>query len=283
MFENKDTTKILVVDDEDAAAQEICEYLEDANYKCLKATDSQVALQLIQSDSQIKLILLDIKMPKMDGIELMKKIQPKIGTKLGVIMFSGHSGETEIVEGMRNNAMDFLRKPIEPKELLKSIKNAIANLNKSSSKQVSNAYSEATTLAREFLQKLEQMVEEKNLTEQNSNPPTRSTQRVLDLLKKSFQKQRDFGEISLRIDPALLMMFELYHPNNSQGISVTALCNSGKTAQTTALRRIQDLEVAGYVKRKDDAKDKRRAVLTLTQNGIDAIDSYAKSVFSPIS
>ena len=281
MAENKDTTKILVVDDEPHAVQEICEYLEDANYSCIKASDAQAAIHLIEADNQIRLMLLDVKMPQMDGLELMDKIQQRIGPRLGVILFSGHSGEDEIIKGMRGKALDFLRKPINPTELLESIKKATEAMNKVYSKRVSSAYSEATGLAKEFLQKLEELVEEKALTEKDKAQKVRSTQRVLDLIKRSYQHQQTFKSLRLKIDPALLMLFELYHPSNSRGIAVTALCHSGKTAQTTALRRIQDLEMAGYIKRKGDSKDKRRAVLTLTQRGIDALDGYARVVFNP--
>ena len=276
--------KILVVDDEVEATEEIRDYLAQAGFDCLGVYSMHAALKALDNDSRIRLALIDIKMPGGDGFALMDRLKPRLAnSNFGVILFSGHAREDDVIRALRQHALDFLRKPIEPMELVNSVRRALASLDKGAASAVSSAYSEAAGLAREFLKKLGELVEDKALSEEviSGGRVALATGRSINLLKRSYREQRRFSPLKLRIDPALLMLFELYDPSNAAGIAVSALCSSGNTAQTTALRRIQDLEKNGYIERQDDAADRRRAILRLTKKGADAIEGYARAVFSP--
>lgn len=273
----------MVVDDEVEAAEEIKDYLTQAGFDCLDAYNMAGALKALDNDPKIKLALVDVKMPGGDGFAMMERLKSKINNnRLGIILFSGHAGEDDIIRALRRHAMDFIRKPIDMAELVTSVRRALVSLNKNAAAPVSIAYSEAAGMAREFLKKLEELVEDKTLSEEIINGGNaRATGRSIGLLKRSYREQRHFAPLKMKIDPALLMMFELYEPSNADGIAVTALCNSGNTAQTTALRRIQDLEKSGYVERQIDHRDKRRAILRFTKKGVAAMEAYARAVFRP--
>ncbi len=276
--------KVLVVDDEVEAAEEIKDYLLQAGFACLETYSMPNALKAIDNNPSIRLALIDIKMPGGDGISLMKRLAAATtGDKLGVILFSGHAREDDVVAALRGRALDFLRKPIDPKELVVSVRKALKTVEQKPSATFSAAYSEATALAREFLKKLGELIEDKTLSEEamSGGSVTGAAGRGVKLLRRSYQKQKLFRPLKLKIDPGLLMLFELYDPSNVEGIAVTNLCISGNAAQTTALRRIQDLERAGLIERSDDKGDRRRAILRLTKKGADAVESYAREVFSP--
>lgn len=114
---------ILVVDDERSIRRTLREILEFEGYKTDEAEDGQIALQKIRAGAY-DLVLMDIKMPKMDGIEVLKHVaqdQPD----LPVVMISGHGNVETAVEATRLGAVDFIEKPPDLNRLLVSIRNAL--------------------------------------------------------------------------------------------------------------------------------------------------------------
>lgn len=115
--------KILIVDDERSIRNTIKELLEMEGHSATPASDALEALDLI-AKSNYDLIISDIKMPKMDGTELLSKIKTT-GIETPVIMISGHGDITTAVDCIRGGAFDFIEKPIEMNRLLVSVRNAL--------------------------------------------------------------------------------------------------------------------------------------------------------------
>lgn len=67
--------KVLVVDDQPLIVEELCEFLESSGYRCVPCGSSQQAVQRFSEDPQIGLVLCDLHMPDMDGIELVQALQ----------------------------------------------------------------------------------------------------------------------------------------------------------------------------------------------------------------
>jgi len=116
-------TKILVIDDEKAIRRSIKEILEFEKYLVDEAEDGLQGLSMAQKNNY-DVILSDIKMPKMDGLELQNKLnEGNINSAL--IIMSGHGTIDTAVEAVKKGAFDFLAKPIDLNRLLVTIRNAI--------------------------------------------------------------------------------------------------------------------------------------------------------------
>lgn len=115
--------KILVIDDEKAIRRSIKEILEFEKHSIEEAEDGQAALEMALKNNY-DIILSDIKMPKLDGIELLQKlIENKVNS--AIIIMSGHGNIETAVDAVKNGAYDYLAKPIDLNRLLVSVRNAL--------------------------------------------------------------------------------------------------------------------------------------------------------------
>ena len=115
---NRNKPSILVVDDE-ITNRHLLEYiLTDNNYDVTTAEDGDIGLEIARKNHP-DLILLDIRMPKMDGLEVCKKLQKDNKTQdIPIIFITSVAENDTIVEGLNSGAVDYIRKPFKPKELL---------------------------------------------------------------------------------------------------------------------------------------------------------------------
>jgi two-component system, NtrC family, nitrogen regulation response regulator NtrX len=115
-------SKILVIDDEKAIRNTLKEVLEYEKHEVDLAEDGPTGLEMFNTNSY-DIVLCDIKMAKMDGIEVLQKIC-EISTDTPVIMISGHGNIDTAVESIKKGAYDFLEKPLDLNRLLITIRNA---------------------------------------------------------------------------------------------------------------------------------------------------------------
>jgi len=115
-------SKILVIDDEKAIRNTLREVLEYEKHEVDLAEDGLSGLEIFKSNSY-DIVLCDIKMAKMDGIEVLQKIC-EISSDTPVVMISGHGNIDTAVEAIKKGAYDFLEKPLDLNRLLITIRNA---------------------------------------------------------------------------------------------------------------------------------------------------------------
>ncbi len=115
--------KILVIDDERAIRNTLKDVLEYEKYEVDLAEDGPSGLALF-SENKYDIVLCDIKMQKMDGLEVLQKIM-EISTITPVVMISGHGNIDTAVEAIKKGAYDFLEKPLDLNRLLITIRNAM--------------------------------------------------------------------------------------------------------------------------------------------------------------
>ena len=115
--------KILIVDDEAAIRRTLREILQFEKYDVDEAADGLEGLVKVKQKSY-DVILLDIKMPKMDGMEALERIQ-ELSPDTPVIMISGHGTIETAVEAVKKGAFDFLSKPPDLNRLLITVRNAL--------------------------------------------------------------------------------------------------------------------------------------------------------------
>lgn len=114
---------ILITDDEKSIRNALREILEFENYSVLEAENGKQALDIIKKEN-VDVVMLDIKMKGMDGMEVLYKIK-EMRKELPVIMISGHGTIKIAVEATKSGAFDFLEKPPDLNRLLISIRNAL--------------------------------------------------------------------------------------------------------------------------------------------------------------
>ena len=119
--------KILLIEDEEPIRRVMVRILtqENASYEITEAVDGKEGLNLLEK-SKFDLVLCDIKMPKMDGIEVLQKANQK-GILVPFIMLTGHGNVETAVESMKLGAYDFISKPPDLNRLLTAVRHAIEN------------------------------------------------------------------------------------------------------------------------------------------------------------
>lgn len=106
--------RILIVDDDEKIRNLISIYLKNEGYMTLEAGDALKALKILGEDD-MDLIMLDIMMPNMDGIEACMKIREE--KNMPIIMLSAKSEELDKIYGLSSGADDYITKPFNPMEL----------------------------------------------------------------------------------------------------------------------------------------------------------------------
>jgi DNA-binding response OmpR family regulator len=113
---------ILVCDDDKAIVDAIGIYLENEGYNVCKASNGLEAVEII-GDQEIHLVIMDIMMPKMDGIQATMKIRKEY--KIPLIMLSAKSEDYDKILGLNIGADDYVTKPFNPLELLARVKSQL--------------------------------------------------------------------------------------------------------------------------------------------------------------
>jgi two-component system response regulator AtoC len=111
--------KVLVVDDEPEAVELLVEFLSSKGYEILTATSGEEALRRVREDRP-HLVLLDIRMPKMNGIEVLKRIR-EIDPEMGIIMVTAVNEEDVGRQALELGAFDYIVKPLDLKYLERSL------------------------------------------------------------------------------------------------------------------------------------------------------------------
>ncbi|MCW8836352.1 MAG: hybrid sensor histidine kinase/response regulator [Rhodospirillales bacterium] len=115
---------VLVVDDEPDIVEELVEQLEDEGFECIPAYDASSALSILRQREDVAVVVTDIRMPGMDGLEMARQIRALDGGNRDIylVVVTGHAGMKEAIEALQLGAQDFLTKPISPEYLLHSIR-----------------------------------------------------------------------------------------------------------------------------------------------------------------
>ncbi|MDI1472610.1 Nitrogen regulation protein NtrX [Thermodesulfovibrio sp. N1] len=115
--------KILIVDDEKGILDTLADILEDEGYDVFLTDDAETALEILEKE-EIDLIFLDVWLPKMSGIEAIKKIKEK-DSDIPIIMISGHGNVEIAVEAIKLGAYDFLEKPLSMERVILTTERAL--------------------------------------------------------------------------------------------------------------------------------------------------------------
>jgi DNA-binding NtrC family response regulator len=122
MKKDKAAGKVLIVDDETDFVTALAKRLRAHGWEADTAQGGKEALEKVAS-SDFTAIILDLKMPGIDGIETLKRLK-RINPELQIILLTGHGSIRDGVDAMKHGALDFLEKPADFTELLEKINSA---------------------------------------------------------------------------------------------------------------------------------------------------------------
>ncbi len=114
--------KVLLVDDETEFLETLIKRLKKRNLDVISASSGREALETLKYN-EVDVVVLDVKMPDMDGIETLKEIK-SLKNEIEVIMLTGHASIEVAIQGMELGAFDYLMKPMDIDELLYKLQDA---------------------------------------------------------------------------------------------------------------------------------------------------------------
>lgn len=120
---------ILLVDDEAPFVETMAKRLTKRGLEVSSAFDGESALQQLEGKPSVEVVILDVKMPGMDGIDTLKAIKAKFPL-VEVIMLTGHATVESAIEGMKLGAFDYLMKPCDLEMLVEKVNEATAKKRK---------------------------------------------------------------------------------------------------------------------------------------------------------
>ena len=264
------TIDVLVVDDDTDTIEELVEYLSKAGLTCKAAADGWAALKLLADGFKPGVVVTDLRMPEMDGMEFVERLrQFDDRERPEVIFVSGHAGFDDAVAAIRLGARDMLAKPIDPSKLVRAVKSA--QLTRQVRRQPDPAV-EPRADARGTPGMTAERTPGKDL-----DPVARKRAALADL--RTIRRTRDqYFPSDLFSDPCWEMLLDLYDAKLvGSEVTVTSLGAASGVPLTTALRRMEALQSHGLIARVEDAGDRRRTIIRLTTPGLQAVESFFES------
>lgn len=247
----------LVVDDDSAAVEELIECLVKAGVSCLSAGTGGEALQILAEGNRAKVVVSDLRMPELTGLEFAGRLAKLTeDNRPEVIFVSGHAGFDDAVEAIRLGARDLLTKPVDGPRLVRAVKAAL--------------------LVRQARERAAASVAEPG----NGGPADRKRAALKDMRSMRKMRSQHFPT-ELFSDPCWEMLLDLYDAQLAGAeVTVTSLGVASGVPLTTALRRMDQLSEHGLIERSGDAGDKRRTIVRLSQEGLEAVESFFRTYLS---
>jgi len=281
--------RILVIDDDTATLQLVHSVLDANGYAPLMATSAEQALATLRATPDILLAISDINMPGMDGIVFLERLGSEVSAQAapGVMFLTAHARVDFAVAALRLGALDFLTKPVRPKELLHAVSRAVERVQRNRATQTPQ---QLVNLAQQADALAAALKGWSQLPVQNEGPahapaarkPVTDNRRDFALLgmEQVRRLRRSFPPLSEFDDVAWHLLLELASAEQrGQRLSVSALCVSiDNVSSTTALRRTQELVKAGHIERVPDPADARRDFVTLDSATRAVLDRYLERV-----
>jgi CheY-like chemotaxis protein len=286
---------ILLLDDDPVPLNIMRNVLAVAGYDCFATHSAEDAITLIGRSPEINVVISDINMPEMDGLEFLDRLRKaKMQRPMPAVLFlTGHPSMDNAIAALRLGAVDFLVKPLRPAELLHAVRRAceIAPPPSVTQDVIDDSWATVQSLAHQA-ESLARRLRNLAVPAANAEEDTAASGRhealpatgapatpvaVLDMMGQ-LRRLRHGGqnELGALDDVAWDLLTEvLRSERNGRRMSVSGLSISVEgVSSTTAFRRINELVAQGHFHRVPDPTDARRDFVTLNDKTRAALDSY---------
>jgi CheY-like chemotaxis protein/DNA-binding MarR family transcriptional regulator len=263
--------RILVVDDDRATAEEVVEAAHLLGYQCGFALDAASALRTIAEDETIGIVVTDVQMPGMTGLSLLDELSSRFASQrpLVTLVITGFGSIDVAVAAMRNEAADFLTKPVSRDDLAAALRRAmrkwlrlcgersLAALSASLRAPLGDAGQPAAPAA--------------SLAPVDDNELLKITRKLVRMREQRGQ----FLNPALFSDPMWDILLDLTSARLEQKtVPVSAVCQAAGVPMSTALRQIRSLVDMGLIRRWSDPLDRRRDLLAINDEAMAAMRQY---------
>ena len=297
-----DSNEVLLLDDDPAMLVFLEGILTSAGYVCGTETDPQAALVRVAARREIGLVLSDVCMPGLNGLQFIDRLHalPLAWPAPRVLLLTGHPSLEAAIDALRLGAQDFLVKPVRPPELIDSIARALARsrADRTADPVRPPEIRQLVRQAEELAGRLRTLAYANDLQrvgqpalparseprgklawpapaverETDGEPALLQVLNTIEQLRRLRDRYSDHELDAVEWDLLLeLLRAERLH----QRLSVSALTVSATAASaTTSLRRVNQLVSRGYVVRLPDASDARRDYVTLTSKSNQLLSDY---------
>jgi FixJ family two-component response regulator/DNA-binding MarR family transcriptional regulator len=288
------TEEVLLLDDDLTTLTFLDGVLSGAGFKCSSSGDPQQALATVAAREEIAVVVSDLYMPHMSGLEFAEALSALVLNRPPprVLFLTARPSLETAVGALRTGAYDFLVKPVRPAEIIETVSRALERARQDRRAYMASVPDVVQLIrqAEELTGELRRLAEPAGRTARPNEPPRESAplpsgQRtkvsVLDTIEQLRRVRNRYNDHKLD-EVAWELLLELLRAEQSnQKLSVSALTISipGVSA-TTSLRRIGELTTGGYVDRTPDARDGRRDFVTLTAKARSLLTDYLANVDS---
>jgi CheY-like chemotaxis protein len=254
---------VLVVDDESDMLDELTDALSRAHLTCNSAGDGWGALKLLADGWRPAVVISDLHMPELNGLEFAGHINALPDLERPEIIFvSGAAGFDDAVQAIRLGARDLLTKPIDGPRLIHAVKSALLSRQVRQRETPAAAAPDSKTDSK------------KAEPPRELDPPQRRRETLDDLRAVRKVRDRHFPT-ELFSDPCWEMLLDLYDAQLDESeVTVSSLGAASGVPLTTALRRMEVLQKHGFIERVVDPDDRRRTIVRLSAPGLAAVEKF---------
>ncbi|BBK42038.1 hypothetical protein STVA_20580 [Allostella vacuolata] len=289
--ESSTSVPVLLLDDDAQILREYVDMLDSIGIQSQSATSAVRGLAVLEDHPDIGLVVADIRMPEMDGLRFASIVRQmkRTGPSPQFIFVTGYGEISAALAALRLEASDFLLKPVRRSDFLAAVRPAVQRVEadraitsiQSLLPIVARWQATAASSQRSALVGVPQLEEPGPVPPSPAPLPENSPDRLVEMKARVIQviqsrqaRDRHFPQ-HLFADPAWDMLLDLTLAKlSNKEISVSSVCLAAGVPQSTALRRLQDLERSGLVRRRRDRDDRRRIFVELTEDAMQRILRY---------
>lgn len=284
---SQEPAEIMLLDDDRTLLTVLEQVLTAAGHRCRSVATPEAALEAVERNPAIRVIVSDVFMPAMDGLQFVDALRARCQHRPvpRVLLLTAQPSLRLAVGALRLGVCDFLTKPIRPSEFVEAVGRALDRAKEELGSSLPSAPSNVAELA-QHAEQLAQML--KALTSSAGVPPAapaaplpaeqgaRSTDlSLLNIVEVVRRPQSRIATEDLD-DVAWDLLIELArasHQKHTLSVSDLMISNIG-VSSTTLLRRINKLEASGYIDKQADPSDGRREFVSLTAKGTELVTQF---------